>query len=64
MLSGVHLEHILVFGGCPWAQQDKSAKRMIKHEKFNENEVNDCVRELEKRNRVMFDKEEGTIFWI
>jgi len=39
-------------------------KRMTQNDEFQEPEVNECVKVLEKRNRIMFDKEEGTIFWI
>ena len=39
-------------------------KRMVVNDKFNESEVKECLRELDKRDRVMFEEEGGSIFVI
>ena len=39
-------------------------KRMVVNDKFNESEVKECLRKLDKRDRVMFEEEGGSIFVI
>ena len=39
-------------------------KRMVKSEKFQVLEFNECVLELERRGRIMYDKDEKVICWI